>query len=49
MDFEIADNLLVNLDVRWIKIESDLKIDGTKVTEVKIDPVLVGINLGWQF
>jgi len=49
VDFEIAENLMVNFDVRWIKIESDLKIAGEKVTTVKIDPLTVGLSLGWKF
>lgn len=50
VDFEVAKNLLINFDLRWIKIESDLKAAGAgKVATVKIDPITVGVSLGWQF
>jgi len=49
VDFEISERLLLNLDVRYIKIESDLKVRGTKVETVKIDPITVGVSLGWKF
>jgi len=49
VDFEISERLLLNLDVRWIKIESDVKVDGDKIGTAKIDPMTVGINLGWKF
>jgi len=50
VDFEISETLLLNFDVRWIKIESDLEAKGVgKIAEVKIDPLTVGVSLGWKF
>jgi outer membrane protein len=49
VDFEIAENLMVNLDVRFVDIESDLKLNGATLAQVEIDPILVGISLGWKF
>ena len=39
----------VNFDVRWIKIESDLTVDGLEVGKVKIDPWVYSLNIGYRF
>jgi outer membrane protein len=49
VDFEIAENLLVNFDVRYIDIDSDLKLNGNTLAKVEIDPLTVGVSLGWKF
>ena len=48
-DFMVNEHLLLNLDLRWIKIESDVKLTGVKVGEVEVDPLVVSINIGWKF
>ena len=53
-DFNVNENWLVNLDVRWIDIESDLEAtfdDGSSadIGKVEIDPWLFGLNVGYKF
>ena len=57
-DWMFSDQWLVNFDVRWISIESDLTAtvdDGTGAvtvefpSPVKIDPWVFAINLGYRF
>lgn len=52
-DWVLNQNWLVNVDVRWINIESDLDvtIDGSTVGlgTVKIDPWVFAINVGYRF
>lgn len=48
-DFDIAENWFANVDVRYVDIETDAKLDGADLTTVKIDPWVVGLNLGWRF
>lgn len=48
-DYVINDNWFVNANVRYIKIETDADVDGTKVAEVSIDPWLFGFNVGYRF
>ena len=52
-DFVLSDRWLVNFDVRWIDIESDLEATALGVTgelgTVKIDPWVYSINLGYRF
>jgi len=35
--------------VRYIKIETEAEVDGTKVSDVTIDPWLLGAQIGYRF
>ena len=52
-DFLLGDRWLVNVDVRWIDIESDLEATAFGETgelgTVKIDPWVYSLNLGYRF
>lgn len=48
-DFDISDTMFVNLDVRWIDIKTDAKLDGAALEEVEIDPMVYSLTLGWRF
>lgn len=48
-DFKVGKNMFLNVDVKKVYISSDVKLGGAKVSEVKIDPVLVGVGLGMRF
>ena len=48
-DFEIAKNTYINLDFKRVKIQSDIKVNGAKLTTLKVDPNLVSIGIGWRF
>ena len=55
VDFKVADNWFVNLDAKYVKIEAkDVRITGgalagTKVTDLKIDPWLLSVGVGYRF
>ncbi len=48
-DFKIDKNWSINVDVKKVQIRSDVAIAGAKVSAVKIDPLLVGIGVGYRF
>ena len=48
-DYDINEKWLVNLDLRWIDIETDAKLDGAKLGTVEIDPYVVSLNVGYKF
>jgi outer membrane protein len=52
-DWTFGNRWLLNFDLRWIDIESDLTVsDGTESIDagtVKIDPFVYSINLGYTF
>jgi len=54
VDFDISENIFLNVEVRYIDIDTDaeLKIPGAGKVDlgtVEIDPMLYGINLGFRF
>ena len=52
-DWTFGNRWLLNFDLRWIDIESDLTasdgVDSTDVGTVKIDPWVYSINVGYTF
>ncbi len=51
LDYKIDKNWSLNLDIKKVQIGSDVmtSADGVKRTAVKIDPVLIGIGIGYRF
>lgn len=49
VDVEISKNVYLNLDIKKVQIRTDVKSAGTKVGEFKVDPLLVGIGVGFRF
>ncbi|MCH8617994.1 OmpW family outer membrane protein [Undibacterium sp. TS12] len=49
IDFKLDKNWSLNLDVKKVQIRSDVMINGSKVSAVKVDPWLVGIGVGYRF
>lgn len=48
-DFEVANNVYLNLDVKKVQIRTDVKSNGVKAGEFRVDPLLVGIGVGMRF
>lgn len=49
-DVKLGNNLFLNLDVKKIYINTDIKNGaGTKLSHLKLDPLAIGIGLGWRF
>ncbi|MFC5300015.1 OmpW/AlkL family protein [Azospira restricta] len=49
-DYKLTKNLFLNLDVKKAYVRSDLEAEGLgKVSRVKVDPLLIGVGLGWRF
>lgn len=49
IDIEIGKNLYLNLDIKKVQIRTDLKAAGETLGTLKVDPVLVGVGIGWRF
>lgn len=49
VDFRINEAWLVTADLYWINIEPDVKVNGSKVGSVKIDPLVYGLSVGYRF
>lgn len=49
VDVPLSKNLYLNLDVKKVFIKTDVFSAGTNVGTFKVNPVLVGVGLGWRF
>lgn len=48
-DWAINKDWLLNVDVKKIMIGTDVYLDGTKVSSLDVDPLAIGVGLGWHF
>jgi outer membrane protein len=49
VDIPLQKNLYLNFDIKKVFIKTDVTANGAKLGSFKVDPVLVGIGLGWRF
>lgn len=49
VDIKLDKNLYLNFDIKKVQIKTDVSSYGTKVGTFKVDPLLVGVGLGWRF
>jgi len=48
-DVMIGENWFLNVDGRYMNIETKAKLDGNSLGTVKIDPMVYGANIGFRF
>ena len=48
-DIPLTKQLSLNFDVKKVYIKTDVFAGGAKAGTFKVDPVLVGVGLGWRF
>ena len=48
-DYMFNERWSLTADVRWVSISTDVKVDGTKVGTVDIDPLVYGLAVGYRF
>ena len=49
IDVKLNPKWIVTADLRWIDIESDVKVNGANVGTAKINPLVYGLSLGYRF
>jgi len=49
LDFKVGEKGAIRVDVRWMDIDSDVKLDGAKLGTAKIDPLVYGAAYVWRF
>mgnify|MGYP003125334499 CR=1 FL=1 len=49
VDFALQDDWFLNVDVKYIDIDTDVLIDGAIAADVEIDPLVVGVGFGRRF
>lgn len=48
-DVKVGANVYLNVDVKKVWLDTDLSLNGTKLSTVKVDPILLGIGVGFRF
>jgi outer membrane protein len=48
-DYEVAQNVYLNVDVKKVQIKTDIRSAGTRVGTFKVDPWLIGVGIGRRF
>jgi outer membrane protein len=49
VDIPLSKSMVFNVDVKKVYIRTDVHAAGSKINTFKVDPVLVGVGLGWTF
>lgn len=49
VDVKVSRQCYLNLDMKYVQIESDVKLGATKVSRVKVNPMLYGVGVGYRF
>lgn len=48
-DYMLSKNWSLNLDVKYVRMDTDVRVGGTKVGRVDLDPILYGVGVGYRF
>jgi outer membrane protein len=48
-DYRIADHWFFNADLKWAELSSDVYLGGNRVSQVRINPLLFGVGIGFRF
>lgn len=48
-DYEVAKNVYLNVDVKKVQIKTDVSVSGTDIGTFKVDPLLIGVGVGFRF
>lgn len=49
IDLGVTQRFFVNLSARWVDMESKVKLNGNRVGDVALDPMIYSLNLGYRF
>jgi len=49
VDYRIDQRWSLNFDVKKVQIRSDVMVAGAKISAVKVDPLMVGVGVGYRF
>jgi outer membrane protein len=48
-DYKLDEHWSVSVDLKYVKIGSDVKLGATRVSHVNVDPVLLAVGAGYRF
>jgi len=48
-DLLLEDDLFINMDLRYIDIDTKARLDGVSIGKIEVDPWIVGVHFGFRF
>jgi outer membrane protein len=48
-DWKLDEHWFLNADVKWVQLHATVKYDGAPVSQLRIDPLLWGLGIGYRF
>lgn len=48
-DYFLTKNVALNVDVKYIKMETDVKLNGGKIGKLELSPITAGVGVGYRF
>lgn len=48
-DWKLDEHWFLNADVKWVQLHATVKYEGAPVSQLRIDPLLWGIGVGYRF
>jgi outer membrane protein len=48
-DYDLGGDKFINVDVKYVGLQSDVKAGGARLTTAKLDPWLFSLGYGWKF
>jgi len=48
-DYDLSAAMFLNMDARWMDIDTDASLDGAALETVEIDPFVYSLTVGWKF
>jgi len=48
-DIALGDDWLLGIDIRWIAIKAEARVNGNSIGDVKVDPMVYGLTIGRRF
>lgn len=49
MDYRLTDTMFLNVDVKKVQIATKVSAGGAEIGKLKVDPLLLGVGVGWKF
>ena len=49
MDYALDKNWSINLDAKYIQMDTDVKLGGTKIGKLDLNPITYGVGIGYRF
>lgn len=49
VDVAITPRAVFNIDAKYVKLNTDLSVDGNDVDTVDVNPILIGVGFGYRF